>query len=72
MGSLTMNLVLSELIFAAIFIGVILYQWPAPNWTVIQYALPCGVALAPIAMFPVSKLAWFGVDLALRPDSQLG
>jgi hypothetical protein len=71
MGSMTMNLVLSELIFAAVFVGVLLFQWPTPNWDVIQYAMPAGVALAPVALFPISRLVWFGVDLALRPGNRL-
>ncbi len=64
------NLVLSELLFALVFVSVLVLRWPAIPWDAIQIGAPLGMFIAPIALYPVSKLVWLAVDLAFRPDRQ--
>ena len=68
-GSMMFNLVLAELLFAAVFVGIMLWQWPRVSWEAIQFGVPLGLLVAPAILFPVSKLVWLGFDLALRPDA---
>jgi len=66
-GSLMFNIVLAEMIFAAVFVAYLLISWPDPNWNMLEIAAPLGMAVAPFALFPFSKLVWLAADLALRP-----
>jgi uncharacterized protein (DUF983 family) len=66
-GSLMFNIVLAEMIFAAVFVAYLLITWPNPNWDILEIAAPVGMAVAPFILFPFSKLVWLAADLALRP-----
>jgi uncharacterized protein (DUF983 family) len=66
-GSLMFNIVLAEIIFAALFVAYLLITWPNPNWDMLEIAAPVGMAVAPFVLFPFSKLVWLAADLALRP-----
>jgi uncharacterized protein (DUF983 family) len=68
-GSMLFNLVLGEMVFAAVFVAVLVWQWPSVQWDVIQWLAPAGLLVTPMLLFPVSKLAWLGFDLALRPEA---
>jgi uncharacterized protein (DUF983 family) len=67
-GSMMMNLVLGEFVFAIIFVTVLILTWPTPPWNVLEIAAPIGALGAPFVMFPFSKLVWLGLDLVLRPE----
>jgi len=66
-GSMMFNLAVSELLFAAIFVGTLIFAWPNVPWDTLQWAAPLGIAAAPFVLFPFSKLAWLGFDILLRP-----
>ena len=66
-GSMMFNLVLSELIFAAVFVAVLIARWPNVPWDTMQWAAPLMMLAAPAALFPFSKLIWLAFDLMLRP-----
>lgn len=66
-GSLLFNIVLAEMIFAAMFVAYLLITWPRPNWNMLEIVAPVGMAIAPFVLFPFSKLVWLAADLALRP-----
>ncbi len=66
-GSMMFNLVLGEGLFVLILVAVLAARWPAIPWESLQVVVPAGLVAAPALLFPVSKLAWLGFDLALRP-----
>ena len=66
-GSMLFNLVVSELLFAAIFIATLVAAWPNVPWDTMQWAAPLGMGIAPFVLFPFSKLMWLGFDILLRP-----
>lgn len=66
-GSMMFNLVLSELIFAAIFLAVLIAVWPNVPWDTMQWVAPLMMLTAPAVLFPFSKLIWLAFDLMLRP-----
>lgn len=68
-GSMMFNLVLAELVFAAAFVGALLYTWPDVPWDTLEWAAPALMIAAPFALFPFSKLAWLAFDILLRPVS---
>jgi uncharacterized protein (DUF983 family) len=67
-GSMLLNLIIAELLFAGVFVGILVATWPDPPWTVLERFAPPAVLLAPLLLFPFSKLAWLGGDLLFRPD----
>lgn len=70
LGGMMFNLVLSELLFAAIFVTVLVLLWPTVPWDGIAVGAPLGMAIAPVLLYPVSKLLWLAVDLAFRPERE--
>jgi len=69
-GSYMFNIVASEMIFAAIFIGVLWYTWPEPPWQILQIAGVVMTILAPFLFFPFSKTLFLAFDLAFRPAKE--
>ncbi len=66
-GSYMFNIIAAELIFAAVFLGIVVATWPDPPWTALQVG---GVALmiaAPFLFFPFSKALFLAFDLLFRP-----
>jgi uncharacterized protein (DUF983 family) len=68
-GAMLFNFIISELIFAALFMGYVIAAWPNVNWDTAQWVLVAMIAAAPVVMYPVSKLIWLAFDLMLRPVS---
>ena len=66
-GSMLFNLVVSEMLFAVIFVATLVAAWPNDPWDTIQWAAPLGMGIAPFVLFPFSKLTWLGFDILLRP-----
>jgi hypothetical protein len=66
-GSYTINLFLTEGLFALVFGAGIWVTWPAVPWT--GLAILCGslAVLTPILVFPHTKLLYLAIDLAFRP-----
>lgn len=71
-GAMMFNLAAAELLFTVIFVSALVASWPNVNWGVLQIALPVGMVLAPVLLYPVSKLLWLAFDLMLRPDRAAG
>jgi uncharacterized protein (DUF983 family) len=68
-GAYMFNIVAAELIFAAIFLGVLVYTWPIPPWDELLYG---GVAImisAPFMFYPFSKTLFLAFDLIFRPPA---
>src|SRR5919112_1862326 len=68
-GAYMFNIVAAELIFAAIFLGVLVYSWPAPPWDELLFG---GVAImisAPFVFYPFSKTLFLAFDLIFRPPA---
>lgn len=66
-GSYMFNIVASELIFALIFLAVLLWTWPSPPWKLLQYGGIALMLLAPLLFYPFSKTLFLAFDLLFRP-----
>ena len=69
-GSYMFNIIASELIFAALFLGVVYLMWPSPPWTVLQIGGVILMLIAPFVFFPFSKTLFLAFDLVFRPVSK--
>jgi hypothetical protein len=64
------NLVASELIFALVFLAVLIWTWPTPPWRLLQYGGIGLMVLAPLLFFPFSKTLFLAFDLLFRPATR--
>ena len=67
LGGMMFNTVLSEAVFVVLLIGTIAATWPRVPWSFLQYGAPAAMLLAPIVLYPFSRLVWLAFDLTLRP-----
>ena len=67
LGAMVFNMAFAEGIFAVGLIGVIYLTYPSPPWTAIYVGGIAAMILAPIALYPISKLCWLAFDLLFRP-----
>jgi len=66
-GSYMFNIIASELIFAAVFLGVLALTWPSPPWRLLQVGGAILAGVAPFVFFPFSKTLFLAFDLVFRP-----
>jgi uncharacterized protein (DUF983 family) len=67
LGAMIVIMALTELVFAAFFVGGMVLTWPDVPWTLL---LVVGVALniiVPVFGYPWSQTTWMGLHLAFHP-----
>lgn len=69
-GSYMFNIIASELVFALVFLGVLLATWPSAPWDLLQYGGMALMVLAPFILFPFSKTLFLAFDLLFRPATR--
>ena len=69
-GSYMFNIVAAELIFAAIFLGVLLLTWPDPPWDALLFGGMALMVIVPFLFFPFSRTLFLAFDLVFRPPSR--
>jgi hypothetical protein len=67
LGAQMFNLVVSELLFAGALVVLVVATWPNVPWGFLQYGGVALMAIAPFALYPLSKTIWLAWDLAFRP-----
>jgi uncharacterized protein (DUF983 family) len=68
-GAYMFNIIASELLFAILFIVVLVVTWPDPPWTLLQYGGIALMVLAPFLFYPFSKTLFLAFDLLFRPPT---
>ena len=66
-GSYMFAIIAAELVFAAIFLGVLLFTWPDPPWDLLLYGGMALMLVVPFLFFPFSKTLFLAFDLTFRP-----
>ena len=69
-GGMLLNITLCFVIFAIGFWGVVIFTFPHVPWDVLQYGLVAAMIILPILLYPISRIVWLAVDLAVRPRSE--
>ena len=67
LGGMMFNIALAEGVFVIALVVTLAVTWPRVPWSLLQYGVPAAMVLAPIVLYPFSKLTWLAFDLALRP-----
>jgi uncharacterized protein (DUF983 family) len=68
-GAYLINLIVSEVLFAAILFVFVLRTWPDPPWDLIQYLAVAAIVIAPITTYPFTKSTWLAVNLVFEPPT---
>jgi hypothetical protein len=68
-GAYMFNIVAAELIFAAIFLGVLASTWPEPPWDQLLYGGVIMMVAVPFLFYPFSKTIFLAFDLVFRPPA---
>lgn len=69
-GSYMFNIIAAELVFAALFLAVVLLTWPSPPWAWLEYGGIALMIVAPFAFFPFSRTLFLAFDLLFRPAAR--
>jgi uncharacterized protein (DUF983 family) len=68
-GAYMFNMIAAELIFAAIFLAILVYTWPDPPWNPLLYGGIALMILLPALFYPFSKTIFLAFDLTFRPPA---
>ncbi len=68
-GAQMFNIIAAELLFAAIFVGVLVTTLPDVPWDVLQYGGPALMIAFPVFFYPFSKTMFLAFDLFFRPPT---
>ncbi len=68
-GSYMVAMIMIEMIFAAVLVGILLATWPTPPWKLLQWGGIALMVLGPLALFPFTKTLYLAFDLTFRPES---
>jgi len=66
-GSYMFAIVAAELVFAAVFLAIVLASWPTPPWSLLQYGGIALMVIVPFLLFPFTKTLFLAFDLIFRP-----
>lgn len=69
LGAMLFNLIAAETLFAAGLVTVLVLTWPDPPWATLQWGSIIAMIVAPLILFPFSKLLWLAFDLVFRPST---
>lgn len=69
MGAYMFNIIAAELVFAGIFIAVVVAMWPDPPWTALQYGGAALMIGLPVLFYPFAKTVFLAFDLVFRPPA---
>ena len=69
LGAYTLNFIVTEVLFAAGLLGVLVLTWPEPPWTAILWGGAAQMILTPIVFYPFAKALWLAIDLMFRPPT---
>ena len=66
-GAMFFGILIGETLAVLGIFGVIMLTWPDVPWTWLQYGAPLVLLAVMIAVFPLSRVVWLGVDVLVRP-----
>ena len=66
-GAMFFGMMIGEGVAVLGIFGAILLTWPNVPWNFLQFGGPLILAAVMIAVFPLSRVVWLGVDVLVRP-----
>ena len=74
LGAYVIMLIAIELLFAFLFLIVLIITWPNPPWDAIQWVGVIVLSFGAVLAYPFAKTLFLAIDLIFRPvsSSELG
>ena len=69
LGAMLFNLIAAETLFAVGLVAVLVLTWPDPPWEALRWGSVVAMIVAPLVLFPFTKLFWLAFDLVFRPPT---
>ena len=66
LGAMVFNMAFAEGLFALGLLVILIETWPHPPWNAVYYGGIVAMIVAPIVLYPFSKLCWLAFDLLFR------
>jgi uncharacterized protein (DUF983 family) len=70
LGSMVVNLGVAELAWAISFVAILLWTWPNPPWTLLQWGSAVLMVALPLAFLRHARILSLSLDLLLRPPER--
>jgi uncharacterized protein (DUF983 family) len=71
LGTMAINLGVTELIFGATLVGVMILTWPDVPWVGLTVAAVLLTALLPILLYPFARTTFLAIDLLMHRMASL-
>jgi uncharacterized protein (DUF983 family) len=70
LGSMVVNLLVAEFIWAVTFASILLLTWPNPPWKLLQWGSPVLMVALPLLFLRHARILSLALDLLLRPPER--
>jgi uncharacterized protein (DUF983 family) len=70
LGSMALNLMVAEFVWAVSFLAILLLTWPNPPWTLLQWGSAVFMVVLPLAFLRHARILSLSLDLLLRPPER--
>jgi uncharacterized protein (DUF983 family) len=67
LGSIALNLIIAEGLWAILFVATLVLTWPTPPWQLLQWGSIALMVALPILMFPFTRTLALALDILFRP-----
>jgi hypothetical protein len=68
LGSMALNLVVTEALFVAALVGLMVATWPDVPWTTVLIVLVTMNLLIPLILHPLSRTVWMALERRFSGD----
>ena len=70
LGSMVVNLIVAELIWAVTFAAILFWTWPNPPWMLLQWGSAVLMVALPLLFLRHARVLSLALDLLLRPPER--
>ena len=70
LGSMVVNLIVAELVWAVTFAAILYWTWPNPPWTLLQWGSAVLMVALPLLFLRHARVLSLALDLLLRPPER--
>jgi uncharacterized protein (DUF983 family) len=70
LGSMVVNVMFAELIWIVTFVSILVWTWPNPPWTLLQWGSAVLMVALPLLFLRHARVLSLALDLLLRPPER--